>query len=1725
METDFISLFRQLHQYSLSGMCAAARALLPRNSAPELRALECRYPGQDSELLLNQYLACYAPGVRPGLEFAFHELPPIAGRPVEIYDWGTGQGVATVALLDYINRLAAPCAPEQVSAITLIEPSHSAIDRAACVLSIIRPNTPLRLINKRFDDLRESDFQSTDAVRLHLFSHVLDVEQFDLVALASLIQRLSPNRDYFVCVSPRYGTASRQLDFLVALDPEAIYVCRSLSSGTDNDAGSVLVNVFARSRHNVTAPADMRAYIERQHCAGQYFAGYISDAIADECNSADAVKLLESLAVFDVHCNLPLRPAARPDSHLTVLANMISRGLPTRAPVLLERLLARHYGVTQQPAEGQPMDFVSNHRFSPEQILQALHVVDPRFVASDYNEALMGSSFESDFIEALRRAGLGYMVQLLEPQRPLSSLVAVPNRSFAIDQRVDFALEIPYGDTPTGFIAEVDGQPYHSNIYQRLNDNRRDDLTSDNGWSTTRINNLADLAFVDVWRQNPAASRYLAAVSANCCKPLEGQWRDMLEVVLAPLAVARVERMLVEALLSGALSTRADRWNIAVVERDLPCAAVAVADFRDKYENLHRLSGTDAHLPEIHLVIVSTAEFRHSPLHMGHTVVTEMPSGRFDLCMDVSVLMRDNIDRQRLPIEAGITYVIRSSHYSKTERTVLSADNISYSPLVERDHEGLYHPIDSRVQPLGYFLAELFRKPGFLTGQLPILSHILADRTTIGLLPTGGGKSLIYQLAAMLQPGVTIVVDPLISLMMDQHRSLLEARIDSSGCINSSIRPDECRRRLACFERGTVQIMLLSPERFMMNEFRHTLISMTDNQKINFAYGVIDEVHCVSEWGHDFRASYLHLGRNMINFMSSTRRPRPLALIGLTATASFDVLADVERELTLGDNLDIDPETIIRPDTDERPELVYRVETVHADFGRLRNAENPYVLNAGSEYRLKELVNEAKQERLEQLLRQVPDQLAQLNSDPASPQFIPDYNAGSFYFSAQGLYPNAGIVFCPYVSGALGVNTKDNDDGRKRKIAGVSDALAPNRDLRISTFVGGDDPKADMSNFVQNRTNLMVGTKAFGMGIDKPNVRFTVNMSHPASIEGFVQEAGRAGRDRRHAISYILYEPTEYVWLTTNNINDIRYYCGAELDPQWLVNYKNKCVLTAELEQFCRSCGASDAQTAKVLEVVLDPRHNFVENVDRNVDLWFHNLAFRGVDKELEMMRELTHNIRNVHPTQLTALQNALRDATGSRDLCLKYNFKKTGLVIFSGEDHAAQYGFVFLNSLRDTYNFVKFDITECQRVGKALVAELQKLRAQGHTDLLAYLSAPLPVETDNKGICQILNEAETDRAYVVLSWDNQLMQDADKYKDRIIAAVMEIARQKDWPCTEAQLAKLNVDRPRDFNSLLSEIVHVTRDPNWLIFHGDPMFRSLRTVFCSRREKADTDKAIYRLCCIGLVEDVTVDYAAETYELIVRRCSDAEYRNNMLRFFRKYYSQSRAEQQVEAIDKLPGRDYLEKCMVGLTRFVYENLERKRRRAIEDIHNLCEDSRNEGSTDASIAEFIHLYFNSKYARRGYMVGDRPYSLSDDTDQLDIDDFNLVLKYIDITTKDSSGSEVDNVKHLYGATLLCLRAHPDSAALQLLRTYCIVTLGPGTNDQLKRQAKDAYIEGFTRLGEKQNDFVDSLDSFNRMLLSKRDDAFVRDELVEHGCNSVLLVVHEDRFNKLINKYVER
>lgn len=597
-----------------------------------------------------------------------------------------------------------------------------------------------------------------------------------------------------------------------------------------------------------------------------------------------------------------------------------------------------------------------------------------------------------------------------------------------------------------------------------------------------------------------------------------------------PLAVARIEKTILEALLTNHLSLDKEIWNVLVKEADVPCAAIALHELAEMLNHLASASEDFSKMkfPKVNLSVINS-KYPDSRLHIGANVYVnsckQLADQTFDIVIDFSLIKKSNpreVEFSQFKAVNNCYFNVRASENIYSERYIYTTDRIVYKPLTRLNQQGTHDNIEENVTHLRYFIQLLFRKENFREGQLPIISRALQLKSVIGLLPTGGGKSLTYQIAAMLQPGVTLIIDPLMSLMKDQYDGLLKNGIDFCTFINSAVQNKAERENM--MKDSKLLFVFLSPERLAIFKFRESLRAMADNH-VYFSYGVIDEVHCVSEWGHDFRFTYLHLGRNLYQYVlpkqSDYEERNHVTLMGLTATASFDVLADVERELSGNNAFPLDPEATVRYENTNRLELQYRIvkvddETAHDkwDVYSAKNMACPEVVRDIFYSSLQELQQPENVERIKKrfIERENIEPTSELARNILSRELHVDVNP-EWYANPHDI--SSAIIFCPHRQGTLGVHngTRIGVAGQIKAVLNISD---------VSEFVGGDNP-ASQDDFIQNRTNIMVATKAFGMGIDKPHVRFTLNVNHSGSLEAFVQEAGRAGRDRKMALAVVLY--------------------------------------------------------------------------------------------------------------------------------------------------------------------------------------------------------------------------------------------------------------------------------------------------------------------------------------------------------------------------------------------------------------------------------------------------------------------------------------------------------------------------------------------------------------------------------------------------------------------------
>ena len=334
-------------------------------------------------------------------------------------------------------------------------------------------------------------------------------------------------------------------------------------------------------------------------------------------------------------------------------------------------------------------------------------------------------------------------------------------------------------------------------------------------------------------------------------------------------------------------------------------------------------------------------------------------------------------------------------------------------------------------------LKENFGYDQFRPFQEQIVRQVMDGTDTLGVLPTGAGKSLCYQLPSLLLPRPTLVISPLIALMQDQLDGLPPSVYPLATLINSSLDSSEAARRIAGIEAGEYKLIYAAPERLRRQEFLALL------QRVRPSLIVVDEAHCVSVWGHDFRPDYLFIKKALEQLHNDEEPP---TLLALTATATAEMQEEISKQL--GRPLSPVLASVFRPN-------------LQLEVMPCTNAED-------------------KMRRLVTVCMET---------------------------------PGAGIVYA---------NSRDRCEGlaamlNKKGVAAAHYHAGMERDARTAAQQG----------FMLGRTRVIVATVAFGMGVDKSNVRFVVHFTLPESLEAYSQEAGRAGRDGKHSRCVLMVAPSD----------------------------------------------------------------------------------------------------------------------------------------------------------------------------------------------------------------------------------------------------------------------------------------------------------------------------------------------------------------------------------------------------------------------------------------------------------------------------------------------------------------------------------------------------------------------------------------------------------------------
>jgi len=736
----------------------------------------------------------------------------------------------------------------------------------------------------------------------------------------------------------------------------------------------------------------------------------------------------------------------------------------------------------------------------------------------------------------------------ITPQAKVSMLLPANQAAAFAAQRVDFLLSFPNGQR---LLIEPGD---HDTPAEIVRDRQRDAAFQQIQIKTLRPRN-ADIRKPALYEE---IARHLERLNVTrFLKPAINTNNDQQyaanHIFLLPSLVVRLERLLAYFFLRQGLIHRPE-LRIGIIEQDLECAELAMASFADRLSRLARLYGIVLAMPRMQLYVKRCAAVRHDDLaqfEMPMDIRDSLVGLPLDILLDVGV----KCNALTAPVTVGAPHIGSVRQAFSHNRAVRFGYRSQARPIIIADDTDAV---------LESFVRDFFRKYALRPGQAPILRNMLMQRATIGLLPTSAGKSLCYQLAALLTPGTTIVVDPIVALMQDQVQSLVEQfGISRILAWHAGARLHD--QNVAAL-LGENLMVFISPERLQRPQFRAAMRAL-NAADIFVNYAVIDEAHCVSMWGHDFRPSYLTLERNFRDYC--TFQGRVPVIAALTGTASQLVLIDLKRELNIEDM-----RAVIRPDTFDRPELHFNLVKCRSNDGILM---------------------------LEQVMTGIARRL----------------NVQDLAMDAHGII----FAYTPNELWTLfGKHVGDAVKHVHTVLNGMSD-----RELRYGIYTGSAPPSAGLNSeqwevykkrtleaFKRGSISMLFGNTAVSVGIDNERLNYIINYEMPQSMEGYYQQCGRAGRSGQRSECYLIFsddEPaTTQKWLNReiprmpkrrDDLGTIAFFHEK--------NFPGKSIDVAGASRvFAKLFGALDGQGLVEVPEYLDPAmdQDVAERTERYLSYW-----------------------------------------------------------------------------------------------------------------------------------------------------------------------------------------------------------------------------------------------------------------------------------------------------------------------------------------------------------------------------------------------------------------------------------------------------------------------------------------------------------------------------------------
>ena len=919
-------------------------------------------------------------------------------------------------------------------------------------------------------------------------------------------------------------------------------------------------------------------------------------------------------------------------------------------------------------------------------------------------------------------------------------------------------------------------------------------------------------------------------------------------------------------------------------------------------------------------------------------------------------------------------------------------------------------PIKYQVTPenqsnLLYFLRNIFFKEDFRPKQLDIIKEALERRNVIGLLPTGSGKTLTFQLSSMLQPGVSLIISPLVSLMEDQVSNLKKQGISSTLTINSNLTSKEKKFALNSLLKNKSQFIYIAPERLQIKTFKDIL------KTLPLMNVILDEAHCVSQWGHDFRTSYLSVGSSVHKLSDD------IIIMALTGTASCNVVTDIKRELNMSKNV-----AIVTPTTFKRDELHFKVLFNDKPLTQM-------ITDQDADYLILNTISE----------------LLQLNH--INPKEIGPIDEYFFRKDSNNQYINSGIIFAPFAVGGK------NENAKPKSTQSLLDSI--NLNVTKAIYHGQlktNDKQKSQESFTSNEVGLLVATKAFGMGIDKPNIRFTIHVSLPDSIEAFYQEAGRAGRDRQNAVNLII-APKKDNFEESDAYKIQNFFIESSFpNEQRFLDQAAKFLEEKTLSSFFYKKELINSDKIKIFdESFLEL--NFIENTGQV------KVNLLGAKEKYTLYIDAQNNL------------NLMPQYNNEPKSSFIYSTYKTYMKRFLEEILQKNSPYIF----NETQNVkISLDDNILESIEKASISQNEepiycKIDLSNNT-----LFNPI-----NDIVLDLIDLIPNKSILLTESTFNQITQFANDYKSWFATNYREWFKdEKERKEYEKKVYDYLINLFGNFYKIIYEPLCLFFKLNLLSF---PEFFNKYSKEYHKEYIGMKEKILYYLGALGIYSDYERYYMPKNMAVIkLNPITKSSLRANLRKFIANYETADFVQRQMknfkafERTKETQIKELVEEALIAIIDYSYDKIRDYR---IQQSYTMFDCTRAENFTQE-----VYRYFEAKYTQ-------------DLLNDINNENSRLPIKWIKSVTnasKNNGENLLENLSHLRTSCLKAQEDRPQAFTPRLLYAYAIFN---DHNLEITK-ALDAYIDGVRKLKAQRSKYSSELINFCKECFNTKDFRYLEE-----------------------------